>query len=169
TIGGNAQTVSGNALSAVIAANGSISGNVFVNGAWGGQLLALGTVSGNVTFKGGMRGGQFAAKGGITGNVLVTGSIDSASSIVSGAGIGNSATGTTLTTGGGNSGIIAALGSINASAPPGGFVFANAQGTNKDAIDAIFATGSAPKAPDFFDQLNTFDLVLLKQILQNLK
>jgi hypothetical protein len=170
TIGGNAQATSGNPLSAVIAANGSISGNVSVNGAWGGQLVSLGTLSGTVSFKGGMRGGQVAAKGGITGNVVVSGSIDSASAVVSGAGIGNAGTGTTLSTGGGNNGIIAALGSINASSPPGGFVFANAGGTiNEAAVDAIFATGTSPLAPDLFDLSSPFDLVLLKQILQNLK
>jgi len=168
-IGGNVNTVIGNPLSGVIAANGSISGNLMINGSFGGRAVTLGTLSGNVTIKGGMKSGRVAALGGITGNVSITGGIDSGSALVSGAGISN-APGKTLTVTGSNSGIIAALGSINASSPIGGYVFANALNTvNEAAIDAIFATGSSPLAPDLFDLASPLDLVFLKQILQRLQ
>jgi hypothetical protein len=169
-IGGKVTSVSGNPLSGVIAANGSISGNVSVIGSFSGEVVTLGTLSGNVTIKGGIKSGRLAALGGITGNLLISGGIDGASALVSGAGIGTAATGTTLTMTGSNSGIIAALGSINASSPISGFVFSNARNTiNEAAIDAIFATGSSPLAPDLFDLASPFDLVLLEQILQNLQ
>jgi hypothetical protein len=168
-IGGNVTTVSGNPLSGVIAANGSISGSLSVNGSFRGEAISIGTWSGDITIKGGMKSGRIAAHGGMTGNVSISGGIDSASALVSGAGIGSAAAGTTLTVTGGNTGIIAALGPINASSPIGGFVFSNAANTiNEAAIDAIFATGGSPLAPDLFDQSSPFDLVLLKQILQNL-
>jgi hypothetical protein len=169
-IGGSVNSVSGNPLSGVIAANGSMSGNLSIVGSFGGEAVVLGTLSGNVTIKGGMKSGRLAALGGITGNISVSGGIDSASALVSGAGIGSAATGTTLTVTGSNNGIVAALGSINASTPISGFVFANARNTiNEAAIDAIFATGSSPLAPDLFDLASPFDLVLLEQILQNLQ
>ncbi len=171
TINGAVQTVATNPLRGLIAVNGAIVGNITMNGLFSGEIVAMGCISGTVALNGPMMSGRVASEGGITGNLTVA-SLDANSAIVSDAGIGNASStpATYLTVTGTNAGIIAAKGTINYKTKPAGYFFNNATGVNAAAIDAIFVSGGIPLTPaDLFDQSSLFDLVLLKQIVANLK
>jgi hypothetical protein len=171
-------SLNGSQLTGAIAVQGSLGkvftpssgsakrlGGLSIGGAFGGEVVVLGTAYGDMSFGGGLKGGRVAVKGGIVGNLTDNGA-DATSVIVSGGEIGDATYGTTFTFTGSNKGIVAAKGKITwASGSPGGNVFSNATGANAAAIDAIF-TDKNGNALSF--DINGLDLGGLKQILANL-
>jgi hypothetical protein len=148
-------------------------GGVIVDAPFSGQIVALGNDYGDLWFKQGVTGriavrgqpiaGQDARRSGILGNVRVDGAIGPTAAIVSGGEIGDAAAGTVLSAAG-VSGILAAEGDMSLGSVgdmSGAQVFADTQGANTAAIDAIFTNLGNPLAIDTTPQgLNNLALIL---------
>jgi hypothetical protein len=139
--------VQGDIGAEVVGGDGSLTrdGWVIVSGPFGGQIVAMGNVYGDLWFKQDFTGrvavhGQAAPQSGILGNVEIDGTIGPAGAIVSGGLLGDAAAGTALSTGV-VSGILAAEGDIsfgNMGDTSGAHILDDASGVNAAAIDAIF-------------------------------
>jgi hypothetical protein len=168
------------ALSGVIAAQGNIGknftwasgqsvrlGGIVANGV-SGDIIALGTILGDIRIDGGLRGGRIAARDGIVGNLTINGGLDATSAVVSGGGIGDAGLGTQLTVHGANKGFIAARGAVVAAGHLDGFVYDNVGATpdnpNAAAIDAVFTELGEPLAFD----VSGLDLAGLDDVLRDL-
>jgi hypothetical protein len=145
--------VGGDIGQGVVGLNGSLTryGWVIVNAAFTGQVVAMGNVYGDLWFKKDVDGrisahgrpvtGLSTERQGIVGNVRVDGTLGAKGAIVSDGLIGDAAGGTKLTANG-VAGILAAKGAIplgQIGAADNAQIFANAQGVNSAAIDAIFS------------------------------
>jgi hypothetical protein len=144
--------VGGDIGQGVVGSGGSLTryGWVIVSGLFSGQIVAMGNVYGDLWFKQDVTGriavhgqpvaGLSALRQGILGNVRIDGMIGASAAIVSDGLIGDAAGGTELTAHG-VAGIIAAQGAISfgdIGDAGNAHIFANAQGINAAAIDAIF-------------------------------
>ena len=122
-------------------------GGLTSNGAgFGGQLVVLGNVWGDISISGGLKSGRLAFSGNDYGNLTISGGVNSASAIV-GRGIIGSATYGTHFHLDSLSGILAVEGAVSAS---GSYSSGNAlfnktnmgsPNANSSAVDAIFSSG----------------------------
>jgi hypothetical protein len=160
------------AFSGVIAAQGDIGayvngvrlGGFLSNGQFTGQVVALGTIQGDIQAKNGLAG-QIAAAS-IRGSVLVSGNVESTGAVVSKGVIGDATRGTVFSSGA-IKGILAAENGINFGGTgntTAAHIYNPATGPNKAAIDAIFTKNNAPLAFD----LMGLDLAGLGLILTDL-
>jgi hypothetical protein len=144
--------VGGDIGQGVVGSNGSLTryGWVIVSGPFSGHIVAMGNVYGDLWFKQNVTGriavhgqpvtGLSAQRQGILGNLRVDGMIGAQGAIVSDGLIGDSAGGTELIANG-VAGILAARGAVSFGQignATNAHIFANAQGVNAAAIDAIF-------------------------------
>jgi hypothetical protein len=148
-------------------------GGVASDSADTGQIVALGSIIGDVQLGGGLSGaGRVASRGSILGNLAIIGALTPGTAVISGGSIGSPTLGTGLTIGS-NQGIIAAKGSIRLPlglpTSPGFFAAdlgAVAPPDNIDAqvIDAIFSDPAGVRLASF-DSIILGDDVNLKGML----
>jgi hypothetical protein len=151
-------------------------GGILSNGQFGGSLVVLGNILGDVLAKSGLSG-RIAVHGraiagldplrvGFLGNLSVSGNVETTGAVASDGVIGDAAGGTFFSSGT-VKGILAARGDINFGGvgnTQSAAIFENAMGVNATEIDAIFTQGGQPLA---FDQIG-FDLAGLGLILTDL-
>ena len=115
-------------------------------GGFGGKLVVLGNVWGDINFNGGLRSGRVAVSGTVYGNFEVEGGVDAASAIVVRGAVGSTSLGTALYLDSLN-GILAVEGSVNSgentSSSHALFNKTNlgTGNANSSAVDAIFTNG----------------------------
>jgi hypothetical protein len=163
---------------AVLDASGHLTryGGISCNGSFGGQVVALGNLYGDLTIQDDLTGrvavngrlvpGLAPTRFGILGNVIIIGALAPSAAMVSRGVIGDAAGGTVLTSGA-IQGILAAEVTISFGATGsrnGAAIFDPATGANAAAIDAIFTHNHMPLSFD----LTGLDLGGLKLILQKL-
>ncbi len=168
------QVTADGGISGLIAAQGNIGtnsgparlGGILSNGPVRGQILALGSVLGDVTIHGGLQGGRIAVRGNILGNTTIDGGIDAAGALVTAGAIGNTAAGTALRLDGDVKGILAAGGNVVFDRQPN-TRHAAFFGTNLSANDPTSTVATDALFTPAFD-VNSLDLGGLDHVLAEL-
>jgi hypothetical protein len=129
-------------------------GGISASGGFGGLLVAVGNVFGDITITGGLSG-RIAVKGngeyglssgrdGILGNVSISGGIRPTGAIVSAGLLGDTFSKTQLSISGNDSGILVAVVGINYSGNPTALTSVFTGMSYAAAVDAIFTNNHAP-------------------------